>query len=57
MDILISMVLFILLNNKLVIESIYNISLLDNINSPYLNLFIRALIFGLILFLTKKINI
>jgi len=57
MDILICMVLFILLNNKLVIESIYNISLLDNINSPYLNLFIRALIFGLILFLTKKFNI
>ena len=57
MDILICMLLFILLNNKLVIQSIYDISLLDNINGPYLNLFIRALIFGLILFLTKKFNI
>lgn len=56
MDILICMLLFILLNNKLVIQSIYDISLLDKINGPYLNLFIRAIIFGLLLFLTKKFN-
>ena len=55
-DILICMLLFILLNNKLVIQSIYDISLLDTINGPYLNLFIRAIIFGLLLFLTKKFN-
>jgi hypothetical protein len=56
-EILISILLFMLLNNKLIIEIIYSIPLLQKINSPYPNLLIRAMIFGLILFLTKNFNI
>ena len=56
-EIIICIILFMLLNNKLIIESIYSIPLFQKINSPYPNLLLRAIIFGLLLFLIKKFNI
>ena len=53
LDILISMLLFLLLNNKLTIETIYRILSL-NIDNPYPNLIIRTIIFGALIFLIKK---
>lgn len=51
LDIIFSILLFLLLNNKLSIETIYKIPYID---SPYPNLIIRSIIFGLLLFLIKK---
>ena len=56
-EIIICILLFMLLNNKLIIGIIYNIPLLQKINSPYPNLLIRTIIFGVILYLIKKFNI
>ena len=53
-DIIIYMIFFILLNNKFVIEFIYNFPYISTINSPYPNLIVRTLIFGLLYFLYKK---
>ena len=51
LDIIFSILLFLLLNNKLSIEIIYKIPYID---SPYPNLLIRSIIFGLLIFLIKK---
>lgn len=54
-EILIHMLLFMVLNNKVIIELIYNrIPYMKKYDSPYPNLIIRTLIFGIILFLIKK---
>lgn len=53
MDILLSVLLFLLLNNKLSIETIYRIPNMS-LDNPYPNLIIRAIIFGLLLFIIKK---
>ena len=53
-DIVIYMIFFILLNNKFVIEFIYKFPYISTINSPYPNLIIRTLIFGVLAFLYKK---
>jgi hypothetical protein len=57
-DIFISILLFMLLNNKIVIEIIYNyIPAFQRMESPYPNLLLRTLIFGLILYLIKKFKL
>ncbi len=55
-DIIIYIVLFIILNSKLIIEVIYDKISLTREN-PYLNLIIRAVFFGGLLFLIKKLNL
>lgn len=52
---LISILLFMLLNNKVVIEFIYN--RVPYVKSPYLNLGLRTLVFGLILYGIRKFNL
>jgi hypothetical protein len=55
-DIIIYIVLFIILNSKLVIELIYDkISFTQD--KPYPNLLIRAIVFGGLLFFIKKFNL
>ncbi len=57
-EIIICMLLFMVLNNKIVIELIYDkIPWIQNIESPYPNLILRTIIFGLILILIKKFNL
>lgn len=57
-EIIIIMLLFMLLNNKIVIELIYNkIPYFQNIDSPYPNLIFRTIFFGIILVLIKKFNL
>jgi hypothetical protein len=53
-EILILMLLFMVLNNKVIIEIIYRVPYINNYNSPYPNLIIRTLLFGVILFLIKN---
>ena len=53
-DIFISLLIFMLLNNKSVIELIYNISFVKD--KVILNLLIRTIIFGVILILYKKLK-
>ena len=53
-DIFISLLIFMLLNNKSVIELIYNISFVKD--KVFLNLLIRTIIFGVILILYKKLK-
>ena len=53
MDILLSVLLFLLLNNKLSIETIYRIPNMS-LDNPYYNLIIRAIVFGILLFIIKK---
>jgi len=54
-EILIYILIFMILNNKFIINFIFNyIPYIKNINNPYPNLLIRALFFGLILYLYKK---
>ena len=57
-DIFISMLLFMIINNKIIIELIYNyIPSFQRMNSPYPNLLLRTFIFGLILYLIKKFKL
>ena len=57
-DIIISILMFMILNNKFVIEFIYEkIPKMKSIDSPYPNLIIRSLIFGGLLYLLKRFNI
>lgn len=52
--ILISILLFMLLNNKFIIEFIYDrIPFMNTIESPYPNLILRSIIFGLTLYLIQ----
>lgn len=54
LDIIISVLLFTLLNNKVVIELIYRLPYINNIDSHLPNLIIRSIIFGLLLYIIKK---
>ncbi len=57
-DIMIFVLLFMLLNNKFIIEIIYNrFPYVKNIESPYPNLIIRSVIFGLLIYGLKKFNL
>jgi hypothetical protein len=52
MDIVIVILIFMLLNNKLTIETLYKIPYIEM--NPYWNLFIRTVIFSVMLYLVKK---
>jgi hypothetical protein len=57
-DIVLNILIFILLNNKFIIELIYDkIPFVKKYESPYPNLIIRSALFGLIIWLIKKFNI
>ena len=57
-EIVIYMLLFMVLNNKLMIELIYNkIPYMQQIDSPYPNLIFRTIFFGIILIFIKKFNL
>jgi hypothetical protein len=57
-EIFISMLLFMIINNKIIIELIYNyIPSFQRMESPYPNLLLRTIIFGLILYLIKKFKL
>ena len=57
-EIFISMLLFMIINNKIIIELIYNyIPSFQRMESPYPNLLLRTFIFGLILYLIKKFKL
>ena len=57
-DIVLYVLIFMLLNNKFIIEIIYDrIPFMKNINSPYPNLIIRGLLFGVIIYFIKKFNL
>ena len=57
-DIIMNILIFILLNNKFIIELIYDkVPFVKNYNSPYPNLLIRSIIFGLLIWLIKKFNL
>jgi hypothetical protein len=56
-DIILYILVFILLNNKFIIELIYKIPLIKNMDNPYPNLIIRSLIFGVVIFFIKKFNL
>jgi len=53
-EILLFMLLFLVINNKYVIQGIYCIPYINIFNSSYTNLIIRTLIFGLIVLLLQK---
>jgi hypothetical protein len=53
-----NVLIFILLNNKFIIELIYDkIPFVKKYDSPYPNLLIRSALFGLIIWSLKKFNI
>ena len=54
MEIIIYMVIFVLLTNTFIIGVIYNLPFIKTINSPYPNLILRTLLFGLLVYLYKK---
>jgi len=57
-DIIMNVLIFILLNNKFIIEFIYDkIPFVKKYDSPYPNLLIRSALFGLIIWSIKKFNI
>jgi len=57
-DIIMNVLIFILLNNKFIIEIIYNnIPFVQKLDSPYPNLLIRGIIFGFLIWLIKKFNL
>jgi hypothetical protein len=57
-DIILYILIFILLNNKFIIEIIYDkIPYMKTSESSYPNLIIRSLIFGMLIFLIKKFNL
>ena len=57
-EIIISMLLFMVLNNKIIIELIYNkLPIMQTWDSPYPNLLLRTIIFGLFLIIIKKFNL
>lgn len=54
-DVMLYMLFFMLLNNKFIIEFIYNkIPYMTKYNSPYPNLIFRSIIFALLILLLKK---
>lgn len=54
MEIITYMVIFVLLTNTFIIGVIYNLPFIKTINSPYPNLILRTLLFGLLVYLYKK---
>lgn len=56
-DIILYVLIFMLLNNKFIIGLIYRAPFIRTIASPYPNLIIRSLIFGLSIYLIKKFNL
>ena len=57
-DYIIYMLIFMLLNNKLIIEYIYKILVfVPVLNSPVPNLVLRTVLFGVIIFVIKKYNL
>jgi hypothetical protein len=57
-DILLYILLFMLLNNKFIIELIYEkVPFIRALNNPYPNLIIRSIIFGLLIYFIKKFNL
>jgi hypothetical protein len=54
LDIVFSVLLFMLLNNKLTIETIYSMPYMDPNYSTFPNLLVRSILFGLSLFVVKK---
>jgi len=57
-EIIICVLLFMVLNNKIVIELIYDkVPYIKTIDSPYPNLILRTLVFGIILIGIKKFNL
>jgi len=57
-EIIICMLLFMVLNNKLMIELIYNkIPYIQQLDSPYPNLIFRTILFGIMLIFIKKFNL
>jgi hypothetical protein len=56
MIVLLYMLFFVLLNNKLVIQYIYDILGKSKMNSPFSNLLIRTSVFGLIIIIMKMIS-
>jgi len=57
LDIIIYVLIFMLLNNKFIIELIYTrVPYIKTIKNPYLNLILRSIVFGLLIFLIKKFN-
>ena len=58
LDIILYVLIFMLLNNKFVIEIIYDrVPYIKSIESPYPNLILRSLVFGILIFLIKKFNL
>lgn len=55
--ILIFVLLFMILNNKFIIETIGKISYMKNTTSEYPNLIIRSILFGIIIFYYKKYTV
>ena len=53
-DIIFSVLLFMLLNNRLTIETLYRLPYMDPSYSTFPNLLLRTTLFGAILFLIKK---
>jgi hypothetical protein len=54
-EILIYILIFMILNNKFIIDLIFNyVPYIKNINNPYPNLLIRSLLFGILLYFYKK---
>jgi hypothetical protein len=57
-DLMVYVLLFVLLNNKFVIELIYDrVPFIKSVESPYPNLILRSIIFGVLIFLIKKFNL
>jgi hypothetical protein len=54
-EILIYILIFMILNNKFIIDLIFNfVPYMNSFNNTYLNLLIRSVIFGLLVFIYKK---
>ena len=53
-ELIVFIIIFILINDKFTIETIYKFPFIKNINSPYPNLILRALLFGLLIYLYKR---
>jgi subtilase family serine protease len=58
LDIFLYVLIFMLLNNKFIIELIYDrVPYIKSMDSPYPNLILRSIVFGILIFLIKKFNL
>ena len=53
-DLIIYIIIFILLNDKFTVGTIYKFPYIKDINSPYPNLILRTLLFGSLVYLYKR---